>query len=286
MININLKWVLIIVGVLLAVILGFYIHTVNLERKLAVATDSVLVSRQNVKALQDQYDMTKDTLQTYSVMVSDIQNINNNLLWTADELRNKYSLIYNKYLLYVDTVNILRRKITEFTDDSTHIIIPFEGKVKKVSYSGNTTYYKKTKVADYTIYIAVDPITILNEIYYSKQDSTVKSKVYADGLLIDSAKTVVDPYLYLLIHPESSHSTPDNPIHKPGFFDNLLFTMEYSNTLIYDATIQSKSSNVSVGLAYSFGNAGVGLKRNLLLPEYVFSLKYNISVSNLFNLIF
>jgi len=285
-INLNLKWVLIIVTALLVVIVGFYIHTVNLERKLAIATDSVLVSKQNVKAWQDQYKMAKDTLQTYSVMVSDLQKINNNLIWTNEELKTKYSLIYNKYILYMDTVSILRKKIIEFTEDSTKIIIPFNGKVKKVSYDGNTTYYKKTKTAEYTIFIAVDPIEIVNEIYYNKKDSTVKSKVYADGLLIDSAKTIIDPYLYLLIHPESSHSNPTNPILTNGFFDNLSLTLDYSNTLVYDESINTKKSSVSLGLDYSLNSFSFGLKRNLLLPEYVFNIKYKISVANIFNLIF
>ena len=286
MTSINLKWVFVIVGILSAIILLFYIHTTNLQRELSIAQDSVLISRQNVKALQDQYDMTKDTLQTYSILVQDLQGINNRLMWTNEELKNKYSLIYSKYLLYVDTVNILRKQINGFVDDSAKIVIPFSGKEKTVFYDGNTTYYKKTKTAEYTIFIAVDPIEVANEIYYNKSDSTIKSKIYANGILIDSAKTTIDPYLYLLIHPNSGHSKPDNPINSPGFFDKLLVTAEYSNTLIYEETVNTKKSSISLGLEYDANPFSIGLKRNLLLPEYVFNLKYKVSVANLFNFIF
>ena len=113
---------------------------------------------------------------------------------------------------------VFNKIISGIYEDSNKIVIEFGGTVSKVTYKGNTIYYKATKTGTYSIEITVDSITVNTDIYWDRKDSLIKTKTYADGKLIGNAVTTVDNELYKLIRKKEI-VCPDVPYD--GIFDKL-----------------------------------------------------------------
>lgn len=275
--QISIKTLLISVFAVLIITTSLIGYIIFLNKEIEKKETQISLEIQNKKSWQDKYKMAKDSIQMYAISVEDLQ--------LANKQKDKtISLLTSQVTVYGDSIKILNKSIKNFTEDSTKIVIPFSGYEKRVTYNGNTTYYKKTKFATYSIDIKVDPFIISSEIFWDKADSIIKAKIYADGLLLDNADTKISPELYELIRKKEL-ICPEVPYN--GFFDKLAIYASVDVDLLPQNGVFGYITTVpKLGISYTEHNWRISAGKYLTNSNYNVSFLISYSVFDIYNKIF
>lgn len=272
--KIKFKYVLIISAVLLFVLGGFVWYVNYLSDIIQDRENTIAVQIQNENALHDYITMQADSLQDYAIFVK-------NLTTENDNLENKYILIKSRYNILIDSIKVLNAHANVDTSGNT-IVVSFEGREGKVTYKGHTTYFKLTAEGTYTIQIGVDPLKVESEVYLDKESNLIRNKIYIDGALIDSATTVIDSSLYILIR----NNELDRP-SEPGFFDRLHLLTEIDGQAHRENQIYIPNKlSLRIGTEYQFNKFRVFGKYDILNQDINVGVQYHPSVSDIWKAIF
>ena len=272
--EIKLKYVAITSALVIFIIAGLIWYTSHLNNIIQQKEDTIKVQKQNEVALNNQIKMKADSLQDFAVFVLNLQKDNTNS-------KKEYQILKSKYAILIDSIKVLNKPASVDTNGAT-IIVSFKGKKGKVSYDGNTTYFKLTNKGTHTINIAVDTFRITSQVYLDKENNLIKNRVYVDSALITAAKTEVDSSIYLLIQ-NNKLKCPD----APGFFDRL--------HLLFDAQQSIKKENLiykpnqlymAVGAEYQFDDFRIFTKYDYINSEIDAGIAYHPSIVQVWNLIF
>ncbi len=274
---------LIISYVVFAIILVLgYFYIADLKNDLQLKDDRILIERQNVQALKDQLVMKSDSVQLFSNMVENLQT-------DISKKEQLYNVLNIKYNAALDTIKILKKQTLQPVETDSTIIIRFDGKDRFVTYDGNTVYYKKTKIGEYSLILAFDPILLKTEVYYDNKDSLLKTKIYSltNGVNIDSAISVIDPQIYTMIHKASAECPELPPIYKPNFLDNFGIIVSGNQKLTYiDSKYSFEDFDIKFGLFYKADNFTTYVNKNILKNEFNIGISYGLSLRNMINFIF
>lgn len=261
-----------IISILLLICGFLYVKIDTLELVNKQKTDSLFIYDQNNKALQDELIMKANLIQDYAIFVQNLQN-------ELDNYKNKYIILKSRYTLLLDSIQVLNDSALVSIIDSI-IKVEFSGKENKVSYDGNTKYSIKTNNATYSINIDVEPTEITSEIY-ADSSNNIKQYLYADGVLIDNAKTYIDSSVFLLLkNNEISNILEKNIWDKVGIFG---FLNNFGNISNFD-----KSSLLyGVGAYYdNLDNFDISFYKPINNKDYFINIRYKNSIRVLVNKIF
>jgi len=276
------KYVIISYAILIITIIIGYIYITDLKQDIEVKNDAILKERQNVYALKDQINMKADSIQLFATMVNGLQT-------DISRKNNEYNVLYSKYNAALDTIKVLKGKTNPPTETDSTIIVPFSGAQGIAKYDGYTVYYKKTKLGEYSLIIAFEPIQLQSEIYFDSKDSLLKNKIQSltAGVKIDSAKTIVDPQIYTMIR-KASQDCPEVPtIIEPNFLDNFGFSLSLSQKIKYSNDHSTfEPLDLDLGVFYKINKFTLFTNKSILKNEFKFGINYGLRLRNIFDSIF
>ena len=227
------KIIIYILSGVLAAAIGYgiflYIENKRLAQELYDTENELFTEEQNVKALREREIMKDDSIQTYATEVGDLKNVNkgleddskhwytkhNTLLSKYSDLEDAYYVAITNYKIIYDSV--FAKGASKPIIVGNLVVVPFSGTEKKVRYRGRTTFNVQDSTGKYEISIKREPTEIENNIRMIGEDEerTLISDIYADGILISNAKTIVDSSVYILLR----RGLPE--INEYGFWDRL-----------------------------------------------------------------
>lgn len=272
--NIQFKYIVIIVLIIAFVICGLIWRISNLNSTIKEKEDAILILNQNEQSLKDEINMKADSIQDFAIRVFDLQNLNK-------DSEKKYTILKSKYKILIDSIQVLNRPATVDTSGNT-IIITFNGRKGKIWYNGSTTYFKIKANSTYSINVGADPIEIRSELYFDDSSKIIRNKIYADSVLIDSAKTVIDSTIYLLIQ-----GSTQQPICELDFFDRLGMILELNQSILKEDNIyKTDKVQLNIGVEYGFDLFTIYGRKDLLNPYAEFGLTFNPSLKQVWKAIF
>jgi len=260
--------------ILMLLLIAMYFKISNLNGKITERNIAIELLLQNERALLDDIDMKADSLQNYAIYVEDLQS-------KIIKMNNEYNILSSEYKIAIDSINVLNEPTIVDTSGNT-IIITFQGKEGKVSYKGNTTYFKLTGEGVHSIDIGIDS-TIITTRIYRDSSNILRSSVYADGNLITHAKTTIDSTVYTLLNA-ATHDTD----HEMTTFTRLKALFELNQLIINkDGIWNADRFDFNVGLQYQLNdNLEIYGKKQLLNNGYEIGTKYTPTIKSLFDFIF
>lgn len=273
--SISTKILIGIIVLLIVAIVVFYIRLENLKEELKQKEDTILVLKQNEQALEDQVKMKSDSLQNYAVFVENLQKENK-------EWKNKYLVLKSQFQLLIDSLRVVDDSATVEIRDSL-IIVTFSGDRGKVSYIGNTKYNVIDSLGTHTIDIYIEPVEVYSELYIDSV-KILRQYIYADGVLINNAKTFVDSSVYLAIQDRERFESVEL-----GFFDKVGVFAEitYYSKIQKIEDMQYGKLYFGGGLYYQFNdNVSAYLYKYLDDSNTYIGLTYSLSAKELINKIF
>lgn len=272
--QIKLKYILIVSAIILFFAGGAIWYISHLNYIIKDRENTILVQKQNEAALQDYISMQADSLQDFAVFVTDLQKDNT-------DTKKKYNLLKSKYTVLIDSIKVLNEHTNVDTSGNT-IIVSFEGKQGKVSYKGNTTYFKLTGEGTYSITIGVDSSNVESQIYLDVENNLIRNRIYIDGALITDAKTEIDSSLYLRIQ-NSELKCPD----APTFFDRLHLLFDVNQSVKLDGVIWSPDKfSMNAGMEFQFNQFRIYGKYDYINSEINAGVQYHPSIKDIWKAIF
>lgn len=274
----NLKYILISIIIVVLVIL-YLIHNINsLKNELNNQKIQTQINYQNYQAYKDSAEMKSKQIQEYAAFVKDLSKENRDLKTRVIYLKNQFKIL-------LDSIEVLNKPANVDLSDTNKIVIFIEGKVGKIHYNGQVIYFILKKEATHSMKIKVDPINIESIIFFDETDSLIKNKIYADGVLIDNAYTVIDSSVYVRLQGYKITKKDDLNI-----FDKLSFVLQYYRTLKYDLyshRFMNINESLNIGLNYSFNkNIEAEITKDLMNDYWNFSIKYRITPRQIYSFIF
>lgn len=286
----------ILIGIAISV--GLYIGYLNytiyqLEIDQIATQDSLYISTQNASHFEEQLVMKEDTIQNFSVRVTNLQNDNTLLAGKSDVWKSKYYEKYGemgnlqeRYYVLSSQYKVLIDSI--FVKDSTKgmhvgnlVIVPFQGKKKKTTYIGKTTYNLLDKSASYELGIITDPINITSSIFLTDDQTDLRHEIYADGILLDDATTTVDSSVYLLLRRMELPET-----YVPGMWDYLsVGTSMYvvNENFLAVQELDGYTIDLTIWASYSISDRwSVTVEKTLFNKSFSAYASYGMSVAEIF----
>jgi len=259
----------ILISIITITVIYFVIDYSNTRNKLNELKYENLIKVQNLKAYQDSIKMTKSVIQEYTIKV---ENLNTQL----KDKSKSYTILQSKYKIIFDSLQILSGSAWVDFIDSNHITISFNGNKKKIHYNGNVIYSIDNKTATHSITIAIDPISIQNLIYVDSL-GTLKSKIYADSVLIDNASTTFDESVYKLV----SSSKSNTPYSQP--YTGIWSRIYLGSSILF----VNNEAQLNILGEYAFNNfISVIGKYEMLKKNIQVEVMYKYSLYNYYKLIF
>lgn len=270
----KLKYVIIITAVVLFLIGGTIWYISYLNDIIRDRENTILIQNQNAAAFQDYITMQADSLQNFAIFVTNLQIDN-------DNLKNRYNILRSKYTILIDSIKVLNAPAGVDTSGNT-IVVTFEGKEGKVSYKGNTTYFKLTGDGTYSITIGVDSSKVESEIYLDIENNLIRNRIYIDGALITNAVTEIDSSIYLLIQ-NNELICPD----EPGFFDRLHLLFDVTQGVKRNGVVYEPNKfSIGVGTEYQFDSFRIFGKYDVINEEINAGIQYHPSIKDIWKAIF
>jgi hypothetical protein len=272
--NIKLKYIVIALLIDIFIIAGLIWYVTEHNSVIKDRENKILVLKQNEQALNDELSMKVSVIQDFAIRVENLQKEN-------DDIKKQYRILISNYQILWDSIKVLNAPANVDTTGNK-IVITFEGKEGKIWYNGSTTYFKLTGKGVYSINVGSDPTTIVSEIYWDKENNIIRNKIYADSVLIDSAKTKIDEQIYLLIQ-----GSTQEPICELGFFDRLRATMELNQSIHREDLIYTPAkTKLSFGAEYQFNTFRINAQYDVLNNEFDAGIKIHPSIKDIWKLIF
>lgn len=274
--KIYLVLTIVILLLLLSFGIYFYIENTNLKEQLLEKNKKITVLSQNVSALEYQSETKDSIIKDYSIFVTNLKN-------TIDEKNNKYNVLYSKYKILLDSVNVVNKPTN--SDSSNGIIkVYFAGNKGKIHYNGETVYFTTTDSSVYSINIVQDKITIETKLYYDKNTKLFKNYVYADSLLITDAISKIDSTVFLLL----SELENCNKLEEKGIFEKINVFLEINQEIIKDNSIyKADQFSLRAGFNYTFNNnTQIYCSKEILNNGYNIGIRFSKNIKELFNILF
>jgi len=248
----------------------FYLNNIIKQKE-----NEILIKNQNEAALNDYIKMQADSIQNFSIFVSDLQKEN-------EKKDKQYNILKSKYAILIDSIKILNKPANNVDTSGNTIVVEFEGKEGKISYKGKTVYFKLTGDANYSISIGVDTSYVESLIYLDIENNLIKNRIYIDGALITNAKTEIDSSVYILLQNNKiDNKTTD------GFFDRLRLLFDVNQRLKFNNNIwQTDKFSMSAGLEYQFNLFRIYSKYDYINSEINVGLQYHPSLRDIWKFIF
>ena len=148
------------------VVVGVWVYSLYTKNQQLEAERRTL--QQNTAFVTDSLSKMKDSVQTISVKVGNLQI-------ESDEWRGKYLAISTRYQISLDTIKVLKKRVflAQIIGDSIGIV-PFEGMDGIASYKGQTQINIKSGEGSYSIQIAFSDIETQAEMFYDEVDKLWK----------------------------------------------------------------------------------------------------------------
>ena len=287
-----------ILSAILMATLGYgiflYVENQKLKKELYDTENELFVKEQNISALKEREKMKADSIQQYSVEVSNLKSLNDKILkdseyWYTEhqKLLNKYSDLKDSYVILITNFTLLKDSI--FAKNSTIpaivgdlIIVPFSGKESNIYYNGKTTFNVQDSTGNYEISIIRDPIDIQNNIRILELPNEKKlvSEIYANGILINNAKTIIDSSVYILLR----RGLPE--INELGFWDKLKVgggISFYNPDITQVSYVDQYKLNMYLKIEYNFNNTiSVYVDKTLFDKTFSIGGQYLVPVKRIF----
>jgi hypothetical protein len=244
----------------------FYIQNTNIKDDLKKEQNKVIVSNQNVIALQDRLSQKTDSLKNLAV---EVKKLNGDLT----DIDKNYVLLRSKYVIALDSIKTLHKKSDSEVSDST-IIVKFYGNKHKIHYDGRTIFQKKDSSSTHDINIWQDPLKYTSELYVD-DNRIIRNRVYADGLMILNEESILDSSVFLKLFGQQA-------IEKPqlSFWDKLKLQTDLK--YVNKGEFLSDRIYVQLGAMYQFENGFTAYaKTNINRPGYSVGLNYSKSIKEI-----
>jgi len=252
------KWTWIIVAFVVLVSIGYsyYKEYQNLRVQHQI-------TRQNLQAATDSLTKLRDTVQTLTIFVGDLNEKNSDLEERYRKKDNEYRILYNRYDIAIDRIEVLNQIAKTICTDSTLESI-FNGKHFLGTYDGKVIFNKDSCTSTVSLNVAFDPIDVRSEVYFDETDELWKVRTMSKTLGVKlrgisaldkqtlqkiSGVSTIDPYndflgVGLIINPNwLAGSIKIKP-------SNWMFEFNYNvgDKLIYDEN--SWMNQLSAGVTY------------------------------------
>jgi hypothetical protein len=176
------KWTWIVVGLIAIVAYGYSLYNQNQELLLEIDK-----RKQNEAALYDEWTKSKDSVQTLTVRVG---NLNKDSISSNDE----YIALKTKYQIALTTIEILDRPADTIVVSGDSVTVPFSGKEGIASYVGSTTANIKTKTGVVSLKLSFSDIETTSELFLDETDNLWKIRTVSlsPGVKLRGLSTIDD----------------------------------------------------------------------------------------------